>query len=185
MIKFLNVDLRKLQGVLLGWLLLLWRLLSTHWHTHGLLLWRHHWCLSGGHLLVHSLSHHSHGLLVLTISLLLLWATSVSTILVVVSTSVVLAASSTSTLESSASLAASHVHLSVVHLTLVLVVEWLLSTHWHTALSVSLTLFALRLDKVDELGNIVSLFLISCLFQIILGLPEIDLKRLLVVAEAS
>jgi len=58
-------------------------------------------------------------------------------------------------------------------------------THWPTNLIVFYCSIFYLLDKVDELGNIVSLFLISCLFQIILGLPEIDLKRLLVVAEAS
>lgn len=185
-IKLGNIDLRKLQGVLLGLLLLLWRLLYWVHFTHWLLLSRHHWWLSWSHLrLVHTLTHHSLGLLVLTVSLLLLWATSV---ILLVSTTVILSASSASSLESSVttSAAASHVHLAVIHLTtLVLSIVWLLSTHLHATWSIRLTLFALRLDKIDELGDVISLFLVSCLLQIIFSLPEIDLKRLLVVTEAS
>jgi hypothetical protein len=191
LIKFLNVDLRKLQGVLLGWLLLLWRLLTLV-HHHWLLLWRHHWSLTWGHLRrwVHTITHHSHGLLLLTTISLLLWATWLSVILVPVltSTTVSLSASSASTLESSSTslAAASHVHLAVVHLTtLVLVIVWLLSSHLHATLSIRLTLFALTLHEIDELGNIISLLFISCLLQIILSLPEIDFKRFLVVAETS
>lgn len=197
LIKFVNVDLRKLQGVwLLLCRLLLGRLRSSLVHHRHLLLalWRHHWCLTWSHLWIwaHSIAHHSHGFLLLAISLLLSWAALRSSSIVILvpvlrAATVALSSSSASALESSTtSLAASHVHSTVVHLTtLVLVIEWLLS-HIHATLSSKgLTLFALTLHEIDELGNIVPLFLVSCLLQVILSLPEINFKRFLVVAETS
>lgn len=185
LIKLFDVDLRKLQGVLLRHLLLLRRHLLLH---HLLLLLRHHlWLLTWGHLLVlvHALSHHHVGTFLLSAISLLLWATWLSVILVVATSSLALSASSASALECSsatASLVASEVLVAIVHLlALHLVIVRLLS---HDTWSERLTLFALTLYEIYQLGNVVPLFLVSCLFQVILRLPEIDLEGLLVVAEA-
>ena len=40
------------------------------------------------------------------------------------------------------------------------------------------------LDEVDQLRHVVPLFLVSCLLQVVLSLPKIDLQWLLIVVEA-
>jgi hypothetical protein len=93
-------------------------------------------------------------------------------------------ASSNATLSSASSLASSHVSLhAVIILTLHLVAVRL--SHLESTLTTKLlTLFALTLYEIDQLSNIISLFFVSCLFQIVFGLPEINLQRFLVEVEA-
>lgn len=162
---------------------MLLRVLLLH---HHLLLRHHLLLLAWGHLLVlvHTVAHHHVLSLLVPLLLLASWLIHV----LVVATSATLSASSTSTLEvasAATSLVTSEVLLAILTLWSALHLTIVRLSHLHSTWSKLLTLFALTLYEIDELGNVVPLFFISLLLQVIFSLPEVDLKWLLVEVEAS